>query len=254
MRAGAARGSVPIGIRANGPTRLRRSVKPHERGGAAARVCFPPWPPDRSTARKQTHHASGTGRKRTCARSRVYVAGMADVLPSIDLSDRELREVTRYAAACARPALAIFEHARPRDERPRAAIAAADEFAEGAKRSKALRDRAWAAQRAAREAREVGLSAADNAALAAVAAAGAAFLHPLSKATQVKHILGAAAYAARAFELLADGKAVIGAGYLRQTESIAPPIVRDVLKRYPNAPSGGARVGELVRQLDFLLR
>ncbi|MBP6878080.1 MAG: hypothetical protein KBC34_08660 [Phenylobacterium sp.] len=179
---------------------------------------------------------------------------MADVLRSIDLSDRELREVTRYAAACARPALAIFEHARPRDERPRTAIAAADDFAEGAKRSKALRDSAWAAQRAACEVREIGLRAADNAALAALAAAGAAFLHPLSKATQVKHILGAAAYAARAFELLADGNVAVGTGYVRQTESITPPIVRDVLRRYPNAPSGGARVGELVRQLDFLLR
>ena len=32
-------------------------------------------------------------------------------------------------------------------------------------------------------------------------AVGAAFLHPLAKATQVKHILGSAAHAARAFEL-----------------------------------------------------
>lgn len=179
---------------------------------------------------------------------------MADVLRTIELSDVELREVTGYAVACARPALAVFEHARPHDERPRSAIAAAQQFADGAKRSKALRDSAWAAQRAARDAREVGLSAADNAGRAALAAAGAAFLHPLWRATQVKHILGAAAYAGRAFELLAGGDLAVGAAYVRETQTFASPVVRDVLRRYPNAPSTGGRVGALIRQLDFMLR
>lgn len=62
-------------------------------------------------------------------------------------------------------------------------MAAADQFAGGAKRRKALGDSAWAAQLAAREARELSFCAAENAVRASLAAAGAAFLHPLSKAT-----------------------------------------------------------------------
>ena len=38
---------------------------------------------------------------------------MADDSPAIKLSLSELREVTGYAAACARPALEIFERERP---------------------------------------------------------------------------------------------------------------------------------------------
>ena len=36
--------------------------------------------------------------------------------------------------------------------------------------------------------------------------------------------------------------------------TVAPPIVVDVLKRYPAAPPGGGRVGALIRQLDAALR
>jgi GNAT superfamily N-acetyltransferase len=43
----------------------------------------------------------------------------------LELSIAELRGVAGYAVACARPALAIFERARPDDRRPRAAIDAA---------------------------------------------------------------------------------------------------------------------------------
>jgi len=85
-------------------------------------------------------------------------------------------------------------------------------------------------------------------------AAGAAFLHPLAKATQVKHILGSAAHTARALELSAGGDPVVGAGHLAQSRMLAPPVVVDVLRRYPAAPSGGGRVGELIRELDASLR
>ena len=71
---------------------------------------------------------------------------MPDDTTTIELSLCELREVAGYAAACARPALAIFERERPDDPRPRAAIDAAQAFAEGAERTRALRDSAWAAQ------------------------------------------------------------------------------------------------------------
>jgi hypothetical protein len=89
---------------------------------------------------------------------------MMDDAMTIELSASEPREVARYAVACARPALEIFERHRPDDPRPRAAIDAARAFADGAERSKAVRDSAWAAHRAAREARDAGQAAASDAA------------------------------------------------------------------------------------------
>ncbi len=41
-----------------------------------------------------------------------------------------------------------------------------------------------------------------------------AMLHPLTKATQLKHILGAAAHAARAFELFAGDDPTVAAHYI----------------------------------------
>lgn len=175
---------------------------------------------------------------------------MADDSTAVELSLAELREVAGYAAACARPALAIFERERPDDRRPRAAIDAAQAFAEGGKRTKAMRDSAWGALRAAQEARDAGQSAAGDAAHAA----GAAFLHPRAKDTQVRHILGSAAHAARAFELLAGDDRAVGAHHIAQSRILAHPVVVDVLRRYPLAPRGGGRVGELIRQLDASLR
>ncbi|GLZ11878.1 hypothetical protein Acsp04_21130 [Actinomadura sp. NBRC 104425] len=179
---------------------------------------------------------------------------MADDSAAIGLSTSELREVTGFAVACARPALAIFERDRPDDRRPRAAIDTAQAFADGAERTKALRDSAWAAHRAAQDTRDAGQAAASDAARAAMAAAGAAFLHPLAKATQVKHILGSAAHAARAFELSAGDDPAVGADHIARLRMLARPVVVDVLRRYPLAPSGGGRVGELMRQLDASLR
>ena len=182
------------------------------------------------------------------------VDAMADDPTRIELSLFELREVAGFTAACARPALVIFERERPDDPRPRAVIDAAQAFADGAKRTKALRDSAWAAQRAAQEARDAGQAAASDAARAALAAAGAAFLHPLAKATQVKHILGSAAHAARAFELDARDDPAVGANLIEQARILASPVVVDVLRRYLAVPGGGGRVGELIRQLDASLR
>jgi hypothetical protein len=154
----------------------------------------------------------------------------------------DLRAVAGYAARCAREALPIFEAVHPDDTRPRAAIDAAEEFARGGRRGKVLRDTAWGALKAAGEA---GTAAAGEAARAAMAAAGAAYLHPLAKATQVKHILGSAAHALRAAEL---------AGTAQMDEARATPEVVEVLRRYPAAPAGGGRVGELIRELDDALR
>jgi hypothetical protein len=89
---------------------------------------------------------------------------MADDSTTIELSQSEHREVAGHAVVCARPALAIFEPELPDDRRPRAAIDAAQAFADGAERTKALRDSAWAAHRAAQEARDAGQAAESDAA------------------------------------------------------------------------------------------
>lgn len=172
----------------------------------------------------------------------------------MELEWSELREVARFAAGCARMALAIYERDRPGDARPRVAIEAAQAFADGARRSKAMRDGAWAAQRAAIEARDAGDRAASEAAYAALAAAGAGFLHPLAKATQVKHVLGSAAHAARAFEIDASDDPATGLARLADAQAHATPILVMVLQRYPPAPVGGGRVGELICLLDASLR
>jgi hypothetical protein len=164
---------------------------------------------------------------------------------------QDLRDVTSYAAESAQQVLEIFERAHPADSRPRDAIDAAWTFARGGKRGKALRDAAWAAQKAGRDAVT---AAAGEAARAAMCAASAAYLHPLADAHQVKHILGAAAYAARAAELMAGDDLDVGADHIEQARRRATPIVVDVLSRYPAAPPGGGRVGELLRDLDEALR
>ena len=169
----------------------------------------------------------------------------------IVLSMQDLREVSGYAAESAQEALEIFEGADPADSRPRDAVDAARGFARGGKRGKALRDTAWAALRAARDA---DTAAAGHAARAAMCAASAAYLHPLINATQVKHILGAAAHAARAAELMAGDDRDVGADRIEQARRRATPAVVEVLKRYPAAPPGGGRVGELLRDLDVALR
>jgi hypothetical protein len=179
------------------------------------------------------------------------MASVADETREIVLSMDDLREVAGYAAQSAQEVLAIFERAHPADSRARDAIDAAWTFARGGKRGKRLRDTAWAALRAARDAES---AAAGDAARAAMCAASAAYLHPLADAHQVKHILGAAAHAARAAELMAGDDREVGAGYIEQARRRATPIVVDVLSRYPAAPPGGGRVGELLRDLDEALR
>ena len=85
-------------------------------------------------------------------------------------------------------------------------------------------------------------------------AASAAYLHPLADPHQVKHMLAAAAHAARAAELLAGDDRAVGAEHLEHARRRATPAVVDVLSRYPAAPPGGGRVGELLRDLDAALR
>jgi hypothetical protein len=169
----------------------------------------------------------------------------------IVLSMQDLREVASFAAESAQEVLEIFERAHPADPRPRDAIDAAWTFARGGARGKTLRDTAWASHKAAQDA---DTAPAGDAARAALCAASAAYLHPLADAHQVKHILGAAAHAARAAELIAGGDRDVGAEHIEHARRRATPAVVEVLKRYPAAPPGGGRVGELLRDLDEALR
>mgnify|MGYP002074030049 FL=1 len=163
----------------------------------------------------------------------------------------ELREVARFARACAQPVLPLFEKECPDDPRPAAALEAARIFAAGAARSALQRTAAVDAHRAGREAPT---EAARYAASAAGDAAAAAYLHPLAKATQLRHLLGAAAHAARAGELAYGDDPVVAEYLLAAAVKRATPTVHDVLSRYPRAPHGRARVTVLVQKLDSLLR
>lgn len=169
----------------------------------------------------------------------------------IELTEHELREITGYAADCARRVLSIFEQSLPEDTRPREAIQAADTFAGGGRRTAGLRKHAWAAYKAGQEATS---PAAIDAARAASHAAGAAYLHPKASSHQIKHILGAAAHAARAEELASGEDDQVAAQALVWATHHAPPAVTAVLNRMPAASSGGGRVGEFIRELDITLR
>src|SRR5450759_6008372 len=85
-------------------------------------------------------------------------------------------------------------------------------------------------------------------------AAAAAYLHPLAKATQVRHILGSAAHAARAAELARGDDPVVADYVITAAAKRAMPVVLDVLTRYPRAPKGRSRVAVLMERLDSLLR
>ena len=104
-------------------------------------------------------------------------------------------------------------------------------FAAGGERTKALRDSAWAAHRAAQEARDAGQAAASDATRGRPRG-GCGVPPPLAKAIQVKHILGSAVHAARAFELSAGDGPAVGVDQVAQFRILAHPVVVEVLRRH----------------------
>lgn len=167
---------------------------------------------------------------------------------NFDLTMEELRAVVRFAADCAQGLLPDFEAVAPSDTRPRDAIDAARLFAGGAPRSQLQRTAAFASHRAAKGVSE---EAARLAALACGDAAAAAYLHPIARASQVGHILRAAACAARVAELRTGG--TDSDGVRRLAERAASPLP-EILRRYPAAPSGSSRVAQLMSELDSAIR
>ncbi|MFD3698925.1 putative immunity protein [Streptomyces sp. NPDC058646] len=168
-----------------------------------------------------------------------------------DLTMDELRVVTRYAVESAQEVLPVFEAAVPGDSRPRAAVEAAWEFVNGARRSNLQRVASLEAHRAAKEA---GTETALLAARSAGDAAAAAYLHPIARATQVGHILRAAATAARVAELTAGDDPAVAELQIEQARQRATPALISVLCRYPSAPTGRNRVAQLMSALDAALR
>ncbi|WP_026341725.1 putative immunity protein [Actinomadura atramentaria] len=176
---------------------------------------------------------------------------MATVSGDFELTMSELREVARYVAESAQEVLPVFEEAVPGDPRPRAAIDAAWEFVNGAKRTKLQRVTSLDAHRAAKEAEA---ETARLAARAAGDAAATAYLHPIARATQVGHILRAAASAARISELNAGDDPSVGDLHIERARRRATPTVIAVLSRYPFAPTGKNRTARLMNVLDASLR
>lgn len=165
-----------------------------------------------------------------------------------ELTTEELRAVVRFSVDCAQDLLPEFQSVAPLDARPHDALVAARLFAEGAPRSNLQRRAAFAAHRAAKE---VSPETAQLAALACGDAAASAYLHPIAKATQVGHILRAAACAARIAELRSGTS---DHGNLRLLAERARPIAPEVLRRYPPAPAGNTRLAQLMTALDAMLR
>jgi rifampin ADP-ribosylating transferase len=70
----------------------------------------------------------------------------------------------------------------------------------------------------------------------------------------VRHILGAAAHAARAAELARGDDPVVAEYVITAAAKRATPVVLDVLCRYPRVPQGANRVAVLMARLDGMLR
>ncbi|RKN51282.1 exonuclease SbcC [Micromonospora endolithica] len=159
--------------------------------------------------------------------------------------------MARYVVRHAQDVLHVFERAVPDDPRPRAAIDAAWAFIDGADRTNRQRVASVDAHRAARSAPT---EAARLAARSAGDAASAAYLHPIARASQVGHILRAAASAARIGEIAAGGAAATADALLERSRQEATPALVGVLRRYPPAPGGSSRVARLMSTLDRALR
>ena len=140
----------------------------------------------------------------TRGRWRIRFVAMAPsalvVSGDFDLTMDELRVVARYVAWHAEDVLPVFEQAVSDDPRPRAAVDAARVFINGANRTRLQRVTSLDAHRAARSAPS---EASRLAARSAGDAASAAYLHPIAQASQIGHILRAAASAAYIQELAA---------------------------------------------------
>lgn len=197
----------------------------------------------------------------TGRQQRVRVAGsggggrenghMASASDDFDLTMEELRAVVRFAADSAETVLGDYEADVREDSRPREALVAARAFAAGAPRTNLQRTTATAAHRAAKSAPT---KTAQLAARARGDAAAAAYLHPITRATQVGHILGAAACVLLVAELRAGDEENLSMARINAFAEQAVSPLPDVLRRYPVAPQGTSRLSQLMSALDAAIR
>jgi hypothetical protein len=103
-------------------------------------------------------------------------------------------------------------------------------------------------------AREAGDPAAAAAARAAGTAAASAYTHPLADVHQIKHVVGAAAYAALAAELDCGGDPNEADREVRWAIEHAPSAAREVLLNMPARQAGNSRLETLLYELDAGIR
>lgn len=167
------------------------------------------------------------------------------------ITDEERREVAEWAASSAERVLPLFEAMAPADARPREAIEIARVFAAGGRRNRKLSRVALAAHRAGREVGDpVGLVVARAASLAAATAN----IHDETTIGTLGHILGPAAYAARARELASGDDIAVADEEVHWAIEHASPAIRRLVRRVPASASGHARLDAIQHQLDVLLR
>jgi hypothetical protein len=162
-----------------------------------------------------------------------------------------LRSLGSWAADCAERALPVYENSANADSRPRAALEGIRVFAAGGKRTAQLRSLALSAFSAARAASD---PAAAAAARAAGLAAASAYTHPLADVQQTKHIVGPAAYAARALELSHASDRAIAEAEVGWAIEHVPAEVRTILLQMPARPAGSSRLDRLLYELDQGIR
>lgn len=103
-------------------------------------------------------------------------------------------------------------------------------------------------------ARETGDPAAAAAARAAGLAASSAYTHPLADVQQTKHILGPAAYAAKALELDKNNEPFIGENEISWAIEHVTQDVRKILLQMPARELGKSRLDNLMYKLDTGIR
>jgi hypothetical protein len=155
----------------------------------------------------------------------------------LTLSEDDRRVLAAWAADCAERTLSLFELHASNDLRPRDAIDGVRAFARGELRIGPVRALAVGAHAAAREVK-------DPAAVAAARAAG----HAAATAHMAAHARGAAAYAAIAAALGAPADPTAATDEIRWALSHTSPAVREVLRKLPPPPRGGA-LGRLISEL-----
>lgn len=166
-----------------------------------------------------------------------------------ELRIETLQGVAGWAADHASEVLALYERAA-QDNRPRAAVEGAREFASGGKRTNRLRKLALDAYRASLETVDPAASAAAN---AASLAAASAFTHPFRDVKQARHVLGPAVHAALAREV-ASGDLHAGDAVIEAAIASAPAEVAALLDEMPEQPVGSKRIDQLYQRLDRGIR